>query len=226
MDSLIIELDNIKLLIRRITNFNTDHQEGWSSIPQQCIKVKHGNGYAWFGVNILNYNNTEWDTYKRSELEREIKEALFNLTDVEEVISDITRTVDFILEIINGRKTAALLNLNTYQKNEYLLRNDEVENHVLLSVSLSNGVSLEVYEYEMDPNTLSYGGFALELTTNKGKFPAMLYHRNVILNNYITSQLAQEITESVIQSYLGSLLDVQMDIKVIKIVERNRRPNK
>lgn len=226
MDSLNIELDDIKLLIKRITNFNMDHQEGWSSIPQQCIKVKHGNGYAWFGINILNYKNVDWDIYKRIELEREIKESLFKLTDVEEIVSDITRTVDFILEIVNGRKAAALINYNTDQSNEYLLRSAEVENQILLSVSLSNGVSLEVYESEMDSNALSYGGYALELTTDKGKFPAMLYHRNVILSNYITSQLAQEMAEKVIQSYLGSLLDVQMDVKVIKIVERNRRPNK
>ncbi len=226
MDSLNIESDSIKLKIKRITNFNTDHQEGWTSIPQQCIKIKHGNGYAWFGISILDYKNVEWDAYERYDLERKIKETLFNLTDVEEIVSDITRTVDFILEIVNERKTAALLNFNTVHASEYLLRNAEVENHVLLSVSLSNGVSLEVYESDMDPNSLSYGGFALELTTNKGKFPVMLFHRNVILNNYITDQLAQEITESVIQSYLGSLLDVQMDIKVIKIVERNRRPNK
>lgn len=226
MDNLIIELDDIKLLIKRITNFNMDHQEGWSSIPQQCIKVKHGNGYAWFGINILNYKNVDWDIYKRSELEREIKESLFKLTDVEEIVSDISRTVDFILEIVNGRKAAALINYNSDQSNEYLLRSAEVENQILLSVSLSNGVSLEVYESEMDSNALSYGGYALELTTDKGKFPAMLYHRNVILSNYITCQLAQEIAENVIQSYLGSLLYVQMDIKVIKIVERNRRPNK
>lgn len=226
MDGLIIELDSIKLQIKRITNFNTDHQEGWSSIPQQCVKIKHGNGYAWFGINILSSENIEWDNHKRGELELKIKESLFNLTDVEEIISDITRTVDFILEIVNGRRTAALLNFNTEQSSEYLLRSVEIENQILLSISLSNGVSLEVYESEMDSNALSYGGFALELTTNKGKFPAMFYHRNIILNNYITSQLAQEIAESAIQSYLGSLLDVQMDVKVIKIVERNRRPNK
>lgn len=225
--STIVEIGSLKLLLKRINNFNTNHNEGWINIPNMCVKVKHGNGFAWFGINILDYENITWSNKDREAAGKAITEALGMLTDLEYIASDINRTLDSILEIINEKKTNLLLsNITPKEHNldSYILRNEK-NNHKdqIVAMNLTNGVSLELYKDTIDPDSLSYGGFALEITTHKGKFPAILYHRAIILNNYIESEQAEDIVKYALEGYFNELFNVKLNVRVIQIVQRNRQ---
>lgn len=229
--STIIELKYVTILLSRINNFNQDHQQGWSSIPHMCIKVKHGNGFAWFGLNIVKYDNVIWNQTMRSNVINEITKSLTTLTDVEEIASDMDRTIDSILEIVNEKKTNLLLSNKKVTESPldiYVLRNEHVEERdIILSMNLSNSVTLEVYNNLVDFDSLSYGGFALEISTENGSFPAMLFHRSIVVNNYIDSETVEKVVKHALEGYLSSLTNVKLNVRVIKIVERNRtRPAK
>lgn len=228
--STLIELGYVTLLLKRIHNFNTDHQEGWSNIPHMCLKVKHGNGFAWFGINVVKYVNTNWTFQMRQSVIKMITDGLSQLIDLEDIVSDMDRTIESILEIVNEKKTNVLLSNIVKTDSEldnYILRNGKTEErNVLLSMNLTNGVTLEVYDGNLDFDSLSYGGFALEIKTSKGSFPAMLFHRTTILNHCIQADLAKKVTQHALSGYFGGLFDVDIEVEVLKIVERNRRLTK
>ena len=220
----IIQLDHLTLALKRVTNYNQDHQDGYSAIPHLCIKVKHGNGYAWIGLQVVQFKNVRWSAGMRDALREDIVIELGKMLDLVEVVSSLERIVESILDIVNEKKTSLLVSNITDNEDSldaYILKSGRSETTDLrMSMNLANGVSLEVYKSEFDLNVMSYGGFALEVSLGNESFPAMLYHRSVILNNYINSDLVQTLVTRALNKYLPELAPVA---KVINIVERSRR---
>lgn len=226
----IIELGYITLMLKRINNYNTNHQDGYENIPHLCIKIKHNNGYAWFGLSILKYNNVAWTERMRATVKSEILLALGKLTDLVEVVSDMDRTIDSILEVVNEKKTNLLIANNNEQTGDkldtYALRNERIEQrNVLLTLNLANSVIFEVYDGDFDVDKLSYGGFALEVELNNKTCPGILFHRSVVLNNYIDEFTAKEIVEHTLNGYLHLLSSEPIKVNVIKEVVRARKNN-
>lgn len=231
----IINKGYVTLLVKRITNFNTDHQEGWENIPNMCIKVKHGNGFAWFGINIINYENIHWSGSMKADVIESIEDVVSKTIDLEYIVSDMGRIVDSILEVVNERKINVLL-FNNKQADgwdsvdtnaKYLLMSQKpIERQILLALNLTNGVSFEIYEDAIDEESLSYGGFAMVVKTENTNYPAVLFHRNIILNHYISEQTAEEVVSYALNEHLGNMFDINISAEVIKNVERNRKPSR
>lgn len=220
-----INYTHLSLSFKRIVNYNQNHQEGYNAIPHLCIKIKHGNGFAWFGMTVVQFENIRWSMIMRDKLKQDITYTLSQMTDLVEVVSSLDRIVENILEVVNEKKTSLLITnlseLSDPALDPFILRRNNNETTDLkLSLNLANGVSLEMYRNEFDLNVMSYGGFAMEVTINGQAYPAMLYHRSVILHTYIESDFAAKLVTLALQNYLPELAPVA---RVINVAERERR---
>lgn len=56
MSTFLIRRDKITILLKLLTNHTINHQSGVDNVPHLCIKVAHGDGYGWYGLQIL-----DWD---------------------------------------------------------------------------------------------------------------------------------------------------------------------
>ncbi len=226
----IIERGHVTLLLNRINNYNQNHQDGYENIPHLCIKIKHNNGYAWYGLTVIKYKNVGWTTEMRSDVKTEILSGLAKLTDLVEVVSDMDRIIDSILEVVNEKKTNLLIANNSDHSGDmldtYSLRNEKSESrNILLTLNLANSVVFEVYDGDFDFDKLSYGGFALEVVLNGKTCPGIMFHRSVVVNNYIDEHKAKEIVEYTLNSYLHLLSETPIKVNFIKVVERARKNN-
>lgn len=222
---MLIEKSYITILLKKIDNFNINHQSGWSNIPYLCIKIKHGNGFSWYGLNIVKYENITWDNNKVKEIKKEISDALGLITDLESIVSDMDRVIDSILETVNEKKTNLLLsNINVDESiSTVILKNERSEiRNIILSLNLSNGVTFEMYDGELDYDSLSYGGFAVTVETPTGKYPGMIYHRTVILNHYVDKEDIETTLSKALESYFKPIVEEKFKVEVIRDIERNR----
>lgn len=210
MSAHIVEIhDTIKILLKRIDNYTLNKQYGEGNIPHLCIKVKHHNGFAWFGAHILEAPVQNWSIEIRDELEAAIREGLDKICDVVELITDMSRLLDSISDVVSARKRPTLFGGTG---------ND------LLQLHMEGNVQLDVYRDSPNPDTLTYGGFEGEVCINGCWYYAFLYHRGVIIYNYIDSPTAMSMIDRALSRQFPELFDLTEGsiAQVDRIVERTR----
>jgi hypothetical protein len=210
MSAHIVEVpDNIKILLKRIENYTSNKQYGEGNIPHLCIKVKHSNGFAWFGVHILEAPASIWSIEIRDLIEKEIRDGLEKICDIQELVTDMPRLMDSISDVVSSRKRPTIFG---GQGND------------LLQLHTDGNVQLDVYREHPNGDTLSYGGFEGELALNNRWYPFFLYHRGVILYNYIDDKAAKSIiTRALIRQFPEIFDEDDLDFVIVdRHVERTR----
>lgn len=193
MSAHIIEVpDHIKILLKRIEGYTLNKQYGEGNIPHLCIKVKHNNGFAWFGVHILEAPATNWSIEIRDQIEDAIRDGLEKICDIQELVTDMPRLMDSISDVVSSRKRPTLFG---GQGND------------LLQLHTDGNVQLDVYRDHPNPDTLSYGGFSGEVLMNGRWYPFFLYHRGVILYNYIEAGAAESIITRALTRQFPEIFD-------------------
>jgi hypothetical protein len=201
--------DQIKILLKRIENYTVNRQYGEGNIPHLCIKVKHNNGFAWFGVHILEAPAQNWSVEIRDQIEKEIRDGLEKICDIQELVTDMPRLMDSISDVVSSRKRPTLFGG---------LGND------LLQLHTDGNVQLDVYRDHPNADTLSYGGFEGELVINNRWYHFFLYHRGVILYNYIDTEVAKSIISRALIRQFPEIFDENEEdfVQVDRHVERTR----
>ncbi|QBJ02910.1 hypothetical protein MZD04_gp384 [Pseudomonas phage Psa21] len=210
MSAHIVEVhDVIKILLKRIENYTVNKQYGEGNIPHLCIKVKHNNGFAWFGVHILEAPAQNWSIEIRDQIEKEIQEGLNKICDIQELVTDMPRLMDSISDVVSSRKRPTIFGG---------MGND------LLQLHMEGNVQLDVYRNDRNPDTLSYGGFEGELMLNGRWYTFFLYHRGVILYNYIDSEIAVNMIRRALTRQFPEIFDEDdLDfVQVDRSVDRTR----
>lgn len=193
MSAHIIEVpDTIRVLLKRIENYTLNKQYGEGNIPHLCIKVKHNNGFAWFGVHILAAPAQNWSVEIRDQIEHEIVDGLYKICDIKEILTDLPRLMDSINDVVSARKRPSLFGGGG---------NDLIQLH------MEGNVQLDVYRDRPNPDTLSYGGFQGELNMNGRWYPFFLYHRGVILYNYVDADTAVQMVTRALTRQFPELFD-------------------
>lgn len=213
MSAHIVEIhDHIKILLKRIENYTQNRQYGEGNIPHLCIKVKHNNGFAWFGVHILEAPVANWSVEIRDQLQQDIIDGLDKICDVQELITDMPRLMDSISDVVSSRKRPTLFG---GQGND------------LLQLHMDGNVQLDMYREHRNPDTLSYGGFEGEILLNGRWYPFFMYHRGVILYNYVDSVTATAMITRALTRQFPEIFDedepdfVQVDHSIDRT--RNKR---
>lgn len=193
MSAYIIDVpEQIKILLKRIDNYTLNKQYGEGNIPHLCIKVKHNNGFAWFGVHILEAPINVWPTELRDRIRTEVVEGLDKICDVQEIVTDMERLLDSIFDVVSGRKRPTIFGG---------LGND------LLQLHTDGNVQLDVYREYRNGDTLSYGGFEGELLISGRWYRFFLYHRGIMLYNYIDTEAAIRIISNALIKQFPEIFD-------------------
>ncbi|WDS62060.1 hypothetical protein [Pseudomonas phage D6] len=210
MSAHIVEVpDVIRILLKRIENYTVNKQYGEGNIPHLCIKVKHNNGFAWFGVHILEAPAQHWSIDERDQIENEIRDGLEKICDIQELVTDMPRLMDSISDVVSYRKRPTLFG---GQGND------------LLQLHAEGNVQLDVYREYHNADTLSYGGFEGELMINGRWFHFFLYHRGVILYNYIDAPVAERMITRALTRQFPEIFDEDSAdfVQVNRITDRTR----
>ena len=215
MSTKIINLPYVQLVLKRISDYTLNHQSGLDDVPHLCVKVKHNNGYAWFGVNIMNHEVRPWTRFEIDEVNARFLEAINKLCDVIEIVTDVVRLMESIQDVVTGRKRPTFFGGRG---------NDMIQMHTF------NNVQLDVYREEVNPDTMTYGGFVADVKINGEIYPLFLYHRGVILYHYIDVNDAKQLILDSLQNDFSELFPghtvEESDITVYKSVERTRNKNR
>lgn len=210
MSAHIVEIhDTIKILLKRIDGYTSNRQYGEGNIPHLCIKVKHNNGFVWFGVHILEATADNWSLEVRERLEREIRDGLDKIIDVVELVTEMPRLMDSISDVVSARKRPTLFGGQG---------NDFVQLH------MDGNVQLDIYREYPNPDTLSYGGFEGEVNVNGRWYPCFIYHRGVILYNYVDQATATVMATRALTRQFSELFD-ELDGEFVQLersVDRTR----
>ena len=210
MSAHIVEVpDVVRILLKRIENYTQNRQYGEGNIPHLCIKVKHNNGFAWFGVHVLEAEIQLWSPEQRDQIELEIRDGLDKICDIQELVTDMPRLMDSISDVVSQRKRPTIFGG---------MGNDFLQLHA------SSNVQLDVYREHRNADTLSYGGFEGEVMVNGRWYPFFMYHRGVILYNYIDETTAGKLITLALTRQFPELFDAEEGefVQVERIIERTR----
>lgn len=210
MSAHIVEVPEvIRVLLKRIENYTVDKQYGEGNIPHLCIKVKHNNGFAWFGVHILEATVPVWTQEQRDEIEVEIRSGLDKICDVQELVTDMPRLMDSIFDVVSQRKRPTIFGG---------MGNDFIQLHA------NSNVQLDVYREHRNAETLSYGGFEGEVMVNGRWYSCFLYHRGVILYNYIDMAAAEKLITLALTRQFPEIFDEDEGpfVEIERIIDRTR----
>lgn len=207
MSAQIIQLPYITLFIRRIADYTTNHQSGRDNIPHLCVKARHNQGFAWFGVHITAYESRQWSTAEYEKLSERFVDSMYKICDVQELVTDLPRLMDSIQDVVTGRKRPTLFG---------------GEGNDLLQMHMGQNVQLDVYRGKLNPDTLTYGGFEGQLYMNGQWFNCFLYHRGIILTNYIDQTIAKGLAEEALQAAFPEVFGGSVDIEIDAEVDRTR----
>lgn len=174
------ELDLI-MVVSRITDYTTKHYSGVDNIPHLCVKVKHLNGFAWFGINIVNPGNpNKWFPSVNSVVKERLVDTLKKIIDLESIDSDMD-------QVVTGIK-----NLCVKGKRPILFGGDS---NIFIQINATNNIQIEVYRNEVKPQSVTFGGYFMLVELDNVSYPAFMYHRSVILPNYIDEDTAIELMQ-------------------------------
>jgi hypothetical protein len=197
----------ITLVIKRIENYTTNHQSGEDNIPHLCVKAKHANGYAWFGVHIIAAEQRQWTGPEYDFLAKRFMDAMSKACDLQELVSELPRLMDSIQDVVTGRKRPTIFGGTG---------ND------LLQMHMDRNVQLDVYRDGPNDETLTYGGFEGDLYLNGSWHHCFIYHRGIILTNYIDIQQAEEMAAVALSRAFPEIFSEEVQIQLTREVIRTR----
>ncbi|ANM45104.1 hypothetical protein fnug_337 [Pseudomonas phage fnug] len=207
----IISLPFIKLVISRNNNYTVNHQSGTDNVPHLCVKVKHSNGYAWFGIIIVDYEKrtSGWTEEEFNAVVTRFHEAMNSQCDIQRLETDINRLMDSIQDVVTGRKRPTLFGGDG---------NDFIQMH------LQNNIQLDIYRNEINEDTLTYGGYRGKVSLRHGyeEYNFFLYHRGIILNHYIDAEIAKELIEDALNKTFPEITYLPRATVEPTAVERTR----
>lgn len=178
----IVTFPNMTLVIKRLTDYTLQHYSGISNIPHLCVKVRHHNGYAWFGLNVVAITDTRpWGRDLETLILNKFMVAMKQIVDLESLESEVPLLLRSLQDITTGRKRPVLFG---GVSNEFV------------QISCDNNIQLEVYRNEVKQESTTYGGYFMTVTVNTKTYPVMVYHRGVILYNYITKEVVHELVRN------------------------------
>jgi hypothetical protein len=206
-------------VIKRITDYTVNTQAGRDNVPHLCVKAQHNNGFAWFGVSLITFQSRPWTPDETKQVRDRLIEAMHRMCDILEFTTDLSRLMDSIRDIVVGRKRPTIFGGGV---NEFM------------QMYLPNNIQFDVFRTEINPNTLTYGGFKVQVNVRDTELFGFLYHRGVILTNYISDADAIEITEAALRDAFPEMFadvapteaDATIHVSVLEVVERNRNKNR
>lgn len=182
MSAQIVVCPNMTLVIKRLTDYTVRHLSGLSNIPHLCVKVRHQNGFAWFGINVVGITDTRpWSAQTEETVLKQFNDAMRKIIDMEALESDIPLLMRSLQDITTGRKRPVLFGGDS---NEFI------------QICSDNNVQIEVYRHEVKYEATTYGGYFMTVQVKDKTYPVMVYHRGVILYNYITKEVVHELVRN------------------------------
>lgn len=179
MTAQIVVCPNMTMVIKRLTDYTVRHLSGFSNIPHLCIKVRHPNGFAWFGVNVVGITDTSpWTAALEEQVLKSFIEALRKIIDMESLESDLPLLMRSLQDITTGRKRPVMFGGDS---NEFV------------QICADNNVHIEVYREEVKHEATTYGGYFMTVQVKDKTYPVMVYHRGVILYNYIERETVHQL---------------------------------
>ncbi|ABY63246.1 hypothetical protein ST201phi2-1p423 [Pseudomonas phage 201phi2-1] len=179
------------MVIKRLTDYTVQHYSGLDDIPHLCVKVRHHNGFAWFGISIIptgNYPNgfpAPWPAQLVRNVKTQFLQAMAQVIDLAEMDSDVDLLMRSIQDICAKRKRPVMFGTGG---NEFI------------QISSTNNVQIELYRDEVKPESSTYGGYFFVVEYDGQTFPGLLYHRGIIAYNYITKEAAHGLIREELQA--------------------------
>lgn len=204
------------MVINRLTDYTTQHFSGLDDVPHLCVKVRHNNGFAWFGLSIITpppkpSSQLIWPVGVVRDVKKQFLEAMSQVIDMTEMDSDVDLLMRSIQDICTRRKRPVMFG---GESNEFI------------QISSQNNIQIELYRREVKNSSTTYGGYFLLVEYDGLKIPVMMYHRGIILYNYITKEAALELLRNELLSkfpeYFSRLESLSIPYKEILQVPRNR----
>lgn len=193
MTTQIVTCPNMTLVIKRLTDYTVKHLSGLSNIPHLCVKVRHQNGFAWFGVNVIGITDTSpWNAQLEETILKSFIDAMRKIIDMEALESDIALLMRSLQDITTGRKRPIMYGGNS---NEFI------------QICADNNVQVEVYRHEVKHDATTYGGFFATVRVKGKTYPVMVYHRGIILYNYLTTEAVCEMIRTELTSKFPEVFD-------------------
>jgi hypothetical protein len=170
------------LIIKRLTDYTVKHLSGLSNIPHLCVKVRHQNGFAWFGVNVVGITDTSpWSRQLEETILKLFVDAMQKIIDLEALESEIPLLLRSLQDITTGRKRPVMFGGDS---NEFI------------QICSDNNVQIEAYRNEVKQESTTYGGYFMTVSVRDKTYPVMVYHRGIILYNYIERETVLELVRN------------------------------
>lgn len=169
------------MVIKRLTDYTVQHFAGIDNVPHLCVKVRHNNGFAWFGLSIMGPNDPSmirWTSKTEAAVRSRFLEAMEQVIDLAEMDSDINMLMRSIQDVCIGRKRPVMFGGDG---NEFI------------HITAPSNIQIELYRNEVKPESTTYGGYFMTVEYDGQIYPAMVYHRGVILYNYLTKEAVQQL---------------------------------
>lgn len=200
------------MVITRLTDYTVKHLSGLANVPHLCVKVRHNNGFAWFGLSIVSITDTRgWSRKTTDAIRDRFMDAMGQIIDLAEMDSDLDLLMGNIQSICTARKRPVMFGANS---NEFI------------QISSTNNVQIELYRNEVKHESTTYGGYFMVVEYEDQSFPVMVYHRGVILYNYIDVDAARELARQELLFHFPEMFrnPSALDIPTseVLIVPRNR----
>ncbi len=168
------------MVINRLTDYTVQHHSGLADVPHLCVKVRHHNGFAWFGISIIptGSRQVQWNSHTVRDVKTKFIEAMSQIIDLAEMDSDVDLLMRSIQDICMARKRPVMFGSGS---NEFI------------QISSTNNMQIELYRDEVKSESATYGGYFMTVEYDGQTFPALIYHRGIIAYNYITKEAAADL---------------------------------
>lgn len=214
MTTMIVPTPTATLLIKRLTDFTVKRLAGIDNIPHLCVKVRHGDGYAWFGINVLSItDSTPWSHQTLTATTALFMETMNKIVDLKEMITDVNRLMDSIQDVTTNRRRPIMFGGDSNEK---------------MQITAKNNVQIEVYQKAVKEESQSYGGhmFEIDLFNNINEsttYGVFVYHRGIVLYNYADVEETKEFLVKTINEAFPEIQHVELgDVRYVAQVERHR----
>lgn len=218
MSTMIAPTPTATLLIKRLTDFTVKRLAGVDNIPHLCVKVKHGDGFAWFGINVLSITDkTMWSQETTEKTAEIFMDTMRKIIDLEEMITDVGRLMESIRDITTGRRRPIMFGGVSNEK---------------MQITAANNVQIEVFSDSVAEESLSYGGHMFELDLHSDEtttqYALFVYHRGIVLYNYADpDEIAAFVRKSINEAFPELISVEPEDLRYITQVDRQRsKPNR
>lgn len=214
MSTQIVQTPNMLMVIKLLSDFTVKRLAGIENVPHLCVKIRHGDGYAWYGINVLNVTDpSPWSPAMVTENTKCFMDAMKKIVDLKEMITDVPRLMDSVQDITTGRRRPILFGGdNTNEK---------------IQITAKNNIQIEVYRETVKEESQTYGGHMFELNLfsarSNEKYGVFVYHRGVILYNYADENEVAQLVVDTINENFPEFEEINMDdIAYVTQVDRQR----